>query len=59
MIAIVKDADLFVGARVAIIVPVAMVLMIGLLQPAKGAIIAGQWWFGMYGFQPCRDEQKE
>jgi hypothetical protein len=24
--------------------------MIGLLQPAKGAIIALQWWFGMHGF---------
>jgi uncharacterized membrane protein YfcA len=28
----------------------ALALMIGLLQPAKGAIIALQWWFGMHGF---------
>src|SRR3546814_20437593 len=58
IIAIVKDADVFVGALVAIIVPVAMVLMINPLQPAKGAIIAGQWWFGMHGFQPRRRSEE-
>ncbi|MBB3991623.1 hypothetical protein GGR19_003061 [Croceicoccus naphthovorans] len=25
--------------------------MIGTLQPAKGAIIALQWWFEMHGFE--------
>src|SRR3546814_20245052 len=57
IIAIVKDADVFVGALVAIIVPVAMVLMINPLQPAKGALIAGQWWLGMHGFQTRRADQ--
>lgn len=35
----------------------ASVLLLGLLQPAKGATIALQWWLGMHGFQPGgRDE---
>ncbi|HOB13765.1 MAG TPA: DUF983 domain-containing protein [Novosphingobium sp.] len=34
-------------------------LMLALLQPAKGAVIALQWWLGMHGFQPAgRDEAK-
>lgn len=55
IIALVKDSGLSVGALMAIIVPIAMVMMIGLLQPAKGAIIAVQWWFGMHGFRPGKD----
>jgi uncharacterized protein (DUF983 family) len=54
IIALVRDAGLSVTALVAILVPLAMVLMIGLLQPAKGAIIALQWWFGMHGFKKER-----
>lgn len=50
IIALVKSSGLSVGALLAIVVPLAIVLMIGLLQPAKGAIIAVQWWFGMHGF---------
>ena len=50
IIALVRDAELSVAALVAIVLPLAMILMIGLLQPAKGAIIALQWWFGMHGF---------
>ena len=30
----------------------AAIMMIGLLQPAKGAVIALQWWHGMHGFKP-------
>src|SRR3546814_17235236 len=56
IIAIVKDAEVFVGAPVAIIIPVAMVLMITPLQPATGAVISGQWWFGIHGLQQRRDE---
>lgn len=33
-----------------IVVPLAMAMMLGLLQPAKGAVIAMQWWNGMHGF---------
>lgn len=50
IITLARDTDLSVIALVAIILPLAMILMIGLLQPAKGAIIALQWWFGMHGF---------
>ena len=54
IIALVRDTDLSVTALVAIILPLALMLMIGLLQPAKGAIIALQWWFGMHGFKKER-----
>lgn len=50
IIALVRDAGLPIAALVAIILPLALALMIGLLQPAKGAVIALQWWFGMHGF---------
>jgi uncharacterized protein (DUF983 family) len=33
-----------------IAVPLAMVMMLGILQPAKGGVIATQWWFGLHGF---------
>ena len=25
-------------------------MMLGMLQPAKGAVISAQWWFGLHGF---------
>ena len=34
----------------AVIVPFSVVVMLGVLQPAQGAIIALQWWLGMGGF---------
>lgn len=37
-------------AAAAVIVPFSIVVMLGVLQPAKGAIIALQWWHGMGGF---------
>ena len=40
----------------AIIVAIALVLTLSLLQPAKGGVIAGQWWLGMHGFKPDRLE---
>jgi len=54
IIALTRDAGLSVSALMAIVLPVTLILMIGLLQPAKGAIIALQWWFGMHGFQKER-----
>jgi uncharacterized protein (DUF983 family) len=56
IIALVRDAQLPLGGLVAIILPLAIILMIVLLQPAKGAIIALQWWFGMHGFTRERQE---
>lgn len=50
IILLVKDTGLSVPVLMAIILPLAIVMMVGLLQPAKGAIIAIQWWFGMHGF---------
>jgi uncharacterized protein (DUF983 family) len=50
IIALVRDANLSVAALVATLLPLAIVSVIGLLQPAKGAIITLQWWFGMHGF---------
>lgn len=37
-------------AAAAIIVPFSILVMLGILQPAKGAVIALQWWLGMGGF---------
>lgn len=34
----------------AIVLPIAAVMMLAILQPAKGAVIALQWWHGMSGF---------
>ena len=59
IITLVKDSGLSVTALMAIVVPLAVVLMIGLLQPAKGAIIAVQWWFGMHGFTKQRPDPAE
>jgi uncharacterized protein (DUF983 family) len=57
IIALARDTALSVTAMLAIIMPLAIVLMIGLLQPAKGATIALQWWFGMHGFVKERPVQ--
>jgi uncharacterized protein (DUF983 family) len=50
IIALVHDTKLPLPALAAIILPLMLALMILFLQPAKGAIIAVQWWFGMHGF---------
>ncbi len=50
IIALVHDTKLSLPALAAIIVPLMLGLMILFLQPAKGGIIALQWWFGMHGF---------
>lgn len=59
IIALLRDAQLSVPALMMIILPLAMILMIGLLQPAKGAIIALQWWFGMHGFRKERPDMTQ
>jgi uncharacterized protein (DUF983 family) len=51
VIALTRDTALSVTALATIVMPLAIILMAGLLQPAKGAIIALQWWFGMHGFR--------
>jgi len=59
IIALIKHTDLSMSALISIVLPLAMILLIGLLQPAKGAIIAVQWWFGMHGFKQERIERAE
>ncbi len=54
IITLTQHAELSIVALLAIVVPLALVVLIGLLQPAKGAIIALQWWFGMHGFKQER-----
>ena len=39
------------GQMAAVVMPGAAILMLGLLQPAKGAVIAVQWWNSMHGFR--------
>ena len=43
-------ADWSPGQMAALVIPGASALMLGLLQPAKGAVIAVQWWNRMHGF---------
>ena len=45
-----RDLDLGPGAMAAIVVPLALVMLLAMLQPAKGAVIAAQWWHGLNGF---------
>lgn len=46
-----------IWAEIAVMLTLAAAMLFALLQPAKGAIIALQWWIGMHGFQPAgRDE---
>ncbi|WP_095011393.1 DUF983 domain-containing protein [Tsuneonella mangrovi] len=45
------DLDLSLWAAAAIIFPLATGMVIGGLQPIKGAVIALQWWLGMFGFK--------
>ena len=45
-------SEMSMWQALAICLALASVLMIGLLQPAKGGVIALQWWHGMHGFAP-------
>lgn len=54
IIALVQETALSLAGLAAIIVLLMLALMIGFIQPAKGAIIALQWWFGMHGFEKER-----
>lgn len=43
------------STELAIFVPLALLLSIGLLQPTKGAVVALQWHLGMHGFAQARE----
>ncbi|MCJ1962001.1 MULTISPECIES: DUF983 domain-containing protein [Novosphingobium] len=50
VIALSKDFALEPLAIFLIVIPLALAMMLGMLQPVKGAVIAAQWWFGLHGF---------
>lgn len=45
--------------KMLLVASVAAVMMIVLLQPAKGAIIAAQWWMGLGDFRPAGRVESE
>jgi len=59
VIAMVADFQLSPGAIAAILLPLSVGLMLGLLQPAKGGVIAAQWWHGLHGFARERPPRPE
>jgi len=50
LIALVLDFSLSPLAILLLTIPPAVLLMLGMLQPAKGGVIAVQWWHGLHGF---------
>ena len=54
LIMLMSDYALSAMAVIAIIIPLAVAMLLALLQPSKGAVIAMQWWNGMYGFRKER-----
>ncbi|MET1755395.1 DUF983 domain-containing protein [Novosphingobium sp. RD2P27] len=50
MIALPLDYDWSPLAVFALLIPLSVAMMLGMLQPAKGAVIATQWWHGLHGF---------
>jgi uncharacterized protein (DUF983 family) len=51
IIALIGEFGMSSWATLAVILPLAMVMMLGLLQPAKGAVLATMWWSGMGTFE--------
>lgn len=51
IIYMVGETDFSMEINLAIIIFLALILIGALLQPAKGAIIALQWWMGLHGFE--------
>lgn len=59
IIALASSDALPLWACVALCMALGAAIMLALLQPAKGGIIALQWWLGMHGFNPAgRDEAR-
>lgn len=54
VIVLAGNAEMSSAMLSGLIFTLAAVLTVGLLQPAKGAVIALQWWFGMHGFKRDR-----
>jgi uncharacterized protein (DUF983 family) len=50
IIMLVSEYDLSAPVLLGIILSLSVTMMLGMLQPVKGAIIAAQWWHGLHGF---------
>lgn len=58
IIFMINDTDFSMWTNLAIIISLALILIAALLQPAKGGIIALQWWMGLNGFEkPARPDE--
>jgi uncharacterized protein (DUF983 family) len=52
LIAMGMSEQLPLGVMIGLAMVLATVVMLAILQPAKGATIALQWWLGMHGLAP-------
>jgi len=59
IILLVRDYALSGWQLASILLPLATAMMLAMLQPAKGAVIALQWWNGMHGFRRERRAMAE
>ena len=60
IIYIISETSFSMWTNLAIIIALGLILLGLLLQPAKGAIIAMQWWMGLHGFdKPARPAPAE
>ena len=51
LIMLVLDFELSILALTIIVFAMAIAMLMALIQPSKGAVIALQWWNGMHGFK--------
>lgn len=51
IILMIAEYDMSAGLLLAIILPLSAIMMLALLQPVKGCVIALQWWMGLHGFK--------
>ncbi|MBB3034769.1 DUF983 domain-containing protein [Alteriqipengyuania lutimaris] len=56
VIAMIGSYGMSAWLTLAIILPVAVAMLIGMLQPVKGGVIAFLWWFGIGAFVQERPE---
>ncbi len=59
IIYLVLEFELGVAALLAVIMSLSVAMMLGMLQPTKGAVIAAQWWHGLHGFRKERPAGRE
>jgi uncharacterized protein (DUF983 family) len=59
IITLTNEFDLSAAVFTATILPLTALLVVVFLQPAKGAVIATQWWLGMNGFKVERPEVRD